>query len=152
MCQGLLPLQSLYNDPILKPFQLQTGDKIIAELGMGADAVKAAQDFVAAEQNFNPFVQNIPTICSDPTLPTTAVLRGILPLIDPAVGGSTLANQLSAQSPVTPFDATGLSVAEVFVNAGFSNFTTKDLAGNVGAAPGSTSGSAAPPRLSPLLR
>jgi hypothetical protein len=119
---------------------------------MGADAVKAAQDFVAAEQNFNPFVQNIPTICSDPTLPTTAVLRGILPLIDPAVGGSTLANQLSAQSLVTPFDATGLSVAEVFVNAGFSNFTTKDLAGNVGAAPGSTSGSAAPPRLSPLLR
>jgi hypothetical protein len=123
--------------------QLQTGDKIIAELGTGADAVKAAQDFVAAEQNFNPFVQSIPTLCSDPTLPATEILRGIVPLIDPAVGGSDIANKLSAQSLVTPFDATGLSVAQVFAANGFTNFTTKDLAGTVGAAPDGTG--AAPP-------
>lgn len=103
---------------------------------MGADAVKAAQDFVAAEQNFNPFNQDIPSICSDPTLPTTVALRGITPLIDPAVGGSDLANQLSAESLASPFEATGLSVADVLAAQGFTNFTTKDLAGNVGSPSG----------------
>ncbi|MCJ1446281.1 MAG: hypothetical protein MMC23_006786 [Stictis urceolatum] len=122
--------------------KLQTGDKIIASLGTGADAVKAAQDFVAAEQNFNPFTQRTPTLCSDPTLPTTAVLRGIVPLIDPAVGGAAVANKLSAQSLTAPFDATGLSVADVFAAHGFSNFTTKGLDGAAGAAPAAAAGAA----------
>ena len=90
----------------------------IASLGDGADAVKAAQDFVHAEQNFNPFNQDVPTLCSDPTLPTTAVLRGILPLIDPAVGGSDVANQLANQSLTTPFASTGMSIAQIFAANG----------------------------------
>lgn len=103
---------------------------------MGADAVKAAQGLVAAEQNFNPFVVHVPSICSDPTLPTTPILRGIVPLVDPAVGGSALENQNSAASLKNAFSAAGISVAQVMAAHGFSNFTTKDLAGNVGAAPG----------------
>ena len=121
----------------------QTGDNIIASLGNGADALKAAQDFVQAEQNFNPFNQDVPTICSDPTLPTTEALRGILPLIDPAVGGSDVANKLSGQSLTTPFASTGMSVAQILAANGFSNFTTADLAGNKGAAPGASSGASA---------
>jgi len=78
---------------------------------------------VAAEQNFNPFVVSIPSVCSDPTLPTTEALRGVVPLIDPAVGGEAVENANSATSIVTPFDATGLSVAQVMIAQGFSNFT-----------------------------
>lgn len=123
--------------------KLQTGDKIIASLGTGADAVKAAQDFVAAEKNFNPFAQTVPTICSDPSLPSTAVLRGVLPLIDPAVVGSDVANKLSAQSLTTPFSNAGMSVAQIFAANGFTNFTTQDLSGNTGSA-SNASGSGGP--------
>ena len=91
---------------------------------------------VAAEKNFNPFAQSIPTICNDPTLPATDVLRGITPLIDPAVGGSSIANALSAQTVTTPLDATGKSVADLLAANGFTNFTTQDLAGSAAAAPG----------------
>lgn len=88
---------------------------------------------VAAEKNFNPFTASIPVICDDPSLPSNAVLRGITPLIDPAVGGSTLANQLSATSQKTPFDATGLSVAGVLKAQGFSNFTVATADSSVAA-------------------
>ena len=56
--------------------KLQRADQIITELGTGADAVAAAIGMVTAEKNFNPFTQSIPTICSDPTLPATQMLRG----------------------------------------------------------------------------
>lgn len=125
--------------------KLRKADEILAQLGMGADAVKAAQGLVAAEQNFNPFVFNIPSICSDPTLPVNAVLRGIVPLIDPAVGGSAHENANSAASLQTAFNAAGMSVAQVMSAQGFSNFTTKDLAGNVGTAPGIAPSSSAAP-------
>ena len=115
---------------------------MIQELGTGADVVAAAIGMVAAEKNFNPFAQNIPSICSDPTLPASDVLRGITPLIDPAVGGSDIANALSAQTAATPLDATGKSVADLLAENGFTNFTTQDLAGNKGAAP--AAGGAAP--------
>lgn len=95
----------------------------------------AAIGMVAAEKNFNPFAQDTPTICSDPTLPTTEALRGITPLIDPAVGGADVANALSDQTKATPLDATGLSVADLLSQNGFSNFTTQDAAGNAGDAP-----------------
>ncbi|KKY18200.1 hypothetical protein UCRPC4_g05085 [Phaeomoniella chlamydospora] len=110
--------------------QLKTADNIIATLGSGADAVKAAKEFINCEKNFNPFVQDTPTLCSDPTLPTTAALRGILSKIDPSIGGADVANQLAAQSLTTAFDATGKSMADVFAANGFSNFTTEDAAGN----------------------
>ena len=56
--------------------KLQRGDQILAELGTGADTVAAAIGIVAAEKNFNNFVASQPTICSDPTLPKSQVLRG----------------------------------------------------------------------------
>ena len=96
---------------------------------------------MAAEQNFNPFVVSIPSICSDPTLPTTAALRGVVPLIDPAVGGQALENANSNKSVITPFSADGLSVAQVMVAQGFSNFTavavdgTKTNATDLGTTP-----------------
>ncbi len=115
--------------------KLKRGDQILAELGTGADAIAAAKGIVAAEKNFNPFTQSIPTICSDPTLPSSDVLRGITPLIDPAVGGSDIANALSAQTLVTPLDATGQSIADLLAANGFSNFTVQDASGNTGSAP-----------------
>ncbi|EPE03106.1 hypothetical protein F503_08720 [Ophiostoma piceae UAMH 11346] len=92
--------------------KLTQADQIIAQLGTSDAAVAAARGLVAAEQNFNPFVVSIPSICSDPSLPASPELRGVVPLIDPAVGGSDLENSNSATSKTTPFDATGLSVAQ----------------------------------------
>lgn len=103
--------------------KLTQADLILTELGTSDAAVAAARGLVAAEQNFNPFVVSIPSICSDPTLPKSEQLRGVVPLIDPAVGGSDLENANSNSSKVTPFDATGLSVAQVMIAQGFSNFT-----------------------------
>ncbi|KIW20601.1 hypothetical protein PV08_01176 [Exophiala spinifera] len=119
--------------------KLTRADQIIAELGTGADSIAAAIGLVAAEKNFNPFVQSIPTICSDPTLPATDVLRGITPLIDPSVVGSDIANALSAQTVATPLDATGKSVADLLAENGFTNFTTQDSTGATGAAPAGNS-------------
>ncbi len=110
--------------------KLKQADLIVSELGTSAPAIAAARGLVAAEQNFNPFVVSIPSICSDPTLPTTAALRGVVPLIDPAVGGEALENANSKESITNPFPADGLSVAQVMVAQGFSNFTAVDQAGN----------------------
>ncbi|KAF4627912.1 hypothetical protein G7Y89_g10234 [Cudoniella acicularis] len=121
--------------------KLTQADSIVAELGTSDRAIAAARGLVAAEQNFNPFVVSIPSICSDPTLPTTAALRGVVPLIDPAVGGETLENANSNKSIITPFTADGLSVAQVMVAQGFSNFTAVALDGTKAAA--STLGGAA---------
>ncbi len=130
--------------------KLTQADQIIAELGTSDAAIAAARGLVAAEQNFNPFVVSIPAICSDPTLPKTPELRGVVPLIDPAVGGQDVENANSAASVVTPFAADGLSVAQVMIAQGFSNFTavavdgTKQAASALGggaAAGGASSGS-----------
>jgi hypothetical protein len=109
--------------------KLKRGDQIVAELGGGADAIAAAIGMVAAEKNFNPFAQSIPTICSDPTLPATEELRGITPLIDPAVAGSDAANALSASSKANPLDATGKSIADLLTENGFTNFISQGSAG-----------------------
>ncbi|KAJ9603979.1 hypothetical protein H2200_011501 [Cladophialophora chaetospira] len=125
--------------------KLKRGDQIISELGTGADAIAAAIGIVAAEKNFNPFVQSIPTICSDPTLPASDVLRGITPLIDPAVVGSDIANALSEKSKATPLDATGKSVADLLAENGFTNFTSQAADGSTNAisAGGAAGGSSA---------
>ncbi|KAA8911659.1 hypothetical protein FN846DRAFT_756502, partial [Sphaerosporella brunnea] len=107
----------------------------VAALG-GSTALDAAKKLVQAEKNFNPFATSIPTICSDATLPATAGLRGIIPLIDPAVDGAAAVNAASAASLKTPLDATGKSVADLLTGIGFTNFTSQ-------AASGSTSGNAA---------
>ncbi|KAJ8058599.1 hypothetical protein OCU04_012776 [Sclerotinia nivalis] len=110
--------------------KLTQADAIVAQLGNDSQVISAARGLVAAEQNFNPFVVSVPNICSDPTLPTTAALRGVVPLIDPSVVGSETENTNSATSTTTPFAADGLSVADVMVAQGFSNFTTTDAVGN----------------------
>ncbi|KAH8901394.1 hypothetical protein GQ53DRAFT_5510 [Thozetella sp. PMI_491] len=110
--------------------KLTQADNIIKELGTSDAAVAAARGLVAAEQNFNPFVVSVPSICNDPTLPASPELRGVVPLIDPAVTGSNLENANSATSVKTPFSANGLSVAQIMVAQGFSNFTAVDASGN----------------------
>lgn len=128
--------------------KLTQADNIITELGTSDRAVAAARGLVAAEQNFNPFVVSIPSICSDPTLPKSAELRGVIPLIDPAVTGSETENALSKTSVTTPFNADGLSVAQVMIAQGFSNFTavgsdgTKAAASTLGGAAASTGSTA----------
>ncbi|KAL1854599.1 hypothetical protein Plec18170_004689 [Paecilomyces lecythidis] len=119
--------------------KLQLADKIIAQLGDGDDAITAAKGVVAAEQNFNPFTVSVPSICSDPTLPTTAALRGIVPLVDPAVVGSDVENANSNSSLQTPFNADGLSVAQIMIANGFSNFTSTALDGTTDNAQAATS-------------
>jgi hypothetical protein len=114
--------------------QLSFADKIVAQLGKDPAVLAAAAALVAAEKNFNPFNVPIPVICSDKSLPATKELRGILPKVDPAVIGSDIENKNSADSLTTPFDATNLSVAEIIVLHGFSNFTTQDVAGKTGKA------------------
>ncbi|XXH05409.1 hypothetical protein Hte_011835 [Hypoxylon texense] len=118
-------------DPCAK---LELADKIVSTLGNDAQVIAAAQNLVAAEQNFNPFAVSVPNICGDATLPATEELRGIVPLVDPAVTGSDTENANSASSLQTPFDAAGLSVADVMIAQGFSNFTVNGAAagGNAG--------------------
>ncbi|KAK4062005.1 uncharacterized protein Triagg1_10168 [Trichoderma aggressivum f. europaeum] len=128
--------------------KLTHADSILEELGTSDAAVAAARGLVAAEQNFNPFVVSVPSICSDTTLPKSAQLRGVVPLIDPAVGGSDLENKNAAASKTKPFAADGLSVAQVMVQNGFSNFTAVALDGSKqdvsGASPAAGSSAAAP--------
>ena len=83
---------------------------------------------MAAEKNFNPSDQDVPTICADATLPATLALRGIVPLVDPAVNGAAVENANSAATLKAPVDATGLSVAEVMAALGFSNLIAQAAA------------------------
>ncbi|PBP22178.1 hypothetical protein BUE80_DR007025 [Diplocarpon rosae] len=117
--------------------------KIVTALGTDPQVIAAARSLVAAEQNFNPFVVSIPSICNDATLPATQELRGVVPLVDPAVTGSDVENFISAKSLTIPFDATGLSVGEVMAAQGFTNFTTKAADSTAGAAPAAGSGGVA---------
>ncbi|KAI0845678.1 hypothetical protein F5Y00DRAFT_163932 [Daldinia vernicosa] len=112
-------------DPCAK---LTLADKIVSTLGTDPQVISAAQKLVAAEQNFNPFVVSVPNICGDASLPATQELRGIVPLVDPAVTGSDVENANSATSLQSPFDAAGLSVADVMTAQGFSNFTVNGAA------------------------
>lgn len=112
-------------DPCAK---LSLADQIVSTLGNDAQVIAAAQKLVAAEQNFNPFAVSVPNICGDASLPTTEELRGIIPLVDPDVVGSDEENANSATSLQSPFDATGLSVADVMIAQGFSNFTVNGAA------------------------
>ncbi|KAE8447064.1 hypothetical protein EG329_011199 [Mollisiaceae sp. DMI_Dod_QoI] len=121
--------------------KLQQADLIVSTLGTDPQVIAAARGLAGAEQNFNPFVVSVPSICSDASLPATAELRGVVPLVDPAVGDSSIENANAATSLITPFNADGLSVADVMIANGFSNFTTKALDGTVGAAASSGSAS-----------
>lgn len=103
--------------------KLTHADLILSELGTSSAAVAAARGLVAAEQNFNPFVASVPSICADQSLPKTPELRGVVPLVDPSVNGADVENSNAVRSRLNPFDAAGLSVAAVMQQNGFSNFT-----------------------------
>lgn len=83
--------------------------------------VEAAKALVQAEKNFNPAAQDVPTVCSDETLPANELLRGIVPLVDPAVDDAGTENDNAAASLDEAFDADGLSVADVMEAQGFKN-------------------------------
>ncbi|KAI0975444.1 hypothetical protein F4678DRAFT_325878 [Xylaria arbuscula] len=108
--------------------KLTLADQIVSTLGDDPQVISGAQTLVAAEQNFNPFSVSVPAICGDATLPATQSLRGIVPLVDPAVTGSDTENANSNSSLQSPFDATSLSVADVMQAQGFSNFTVNGAA------------------------
>ncbi|KAH8655192.1 hypothetical protein BX600DRAFT_515031 [Xylariales sp. PMI_506] len=130
-------------DPCAK---LTLADQIVSTLGTDPAVISAAAALVGAEQNFNPFVVSIPNICADASLPATESLRGIVPLVDPAVGGSDVENANQASSLKTPFSATGLSVAQVMVANGFSNFSASGVdqsTGSTGSAAGTAAAAAA---------
>ncbi|KAI0018576.1 hypothetical protein F4780DRAFT_781262 [Xylariomycetidae sp. FL0641] len=93
--------------------KLTLADQIVTELGTDQQVIAAARQLVAAEQNFNPFTVSVPAICGDAALPATPALRGIVPLVDPAVAGADVENANSAASLKTPLDAAaGLSAAD----------------------------------------
>lgn len=112
----------------LSPPQLVLADTIVDQLGDDDSVIAAAQALVGAEKNFNPSAQDVPTFCADATLPATEALRGILPLVDPAVDNSDVANDLAASSLAEPLDADGLSIADLSTANGFEDFEEQDSA------------------------
>ncbi|KAF1927668.1 uncharacterized protein M421DRAFT_172439 [Didymella exigua CBS 183.55] len=110
--------------------KLQRADQIVAQLGGGADAIAAAIGMVTAEKNTNPFANNnTQNVCGDPTLPATAELRGITPLIDPAVDVTGGVAALSSSSSKAPLNAAGMSVFDLIKAAGFGDLVVSQVAG-----------------------
>ncbi|KAL1837152.1 hypothetical protein VTJ49DRAFT_4198 [Mycothermus thermophilus] len=105
--------------------KLKLADEIVATLGPDPQVIAGAQALVAAEKNLNTFAQSQPALCDDPALPATPELRGIIPLVDPALDGADVQNANSAQSLANPFNADGLSVAEVSRQQGFENLVAQ---------------------------
>ncbi|KAH8722754.1 hypothetical protein GQ44DRAFT_774776 [Phaeosphaeriaceae sp. PMI808] len=124
--------------------KLSRADQIVTELGGGADAIAAAIGLVAAEKNTNPFAGgNAQNVCGDASLPATAALRGITPLIDPAVDTAGGVAALSQQTSGTPLDATGKSVFDLLTEAGFGDLVVAQNAAGGAAAGGAAAGGAA---------
>lgn len=112
----------------------------MSELGGGADAIAAAIGMVTAEKNTNPFANNnTQNVCGDPSLPATAELRGITPLIDPAVDVNGAAAALSKSSAASPLPADGLSVFDLMSQAGLGDLVASQAAAG-GAAAGANAG------------
>ncbi|KAF2686926.1 hypothetical protein K458DRAFT_335019 [Lentithecium fluviatile CBS 122367] len=124
--------------------KLVTADKIVADLGGGADAIAAAIGMVTAEKNTNPFANgNVQNVCGDPTLPATAELRGITPLIDPAVDVNGDVAALSASSAASPLAADGLSIFDLLDQAGLGDLVVAQQPAGGAAAGGAAAGGAA---------
>jgi hypothetical protein len=121
--------------------KLSRADDIVAQLGGGADAIAAAIGLVAAEKNTNPFANgNVQNVCGDASLPATAELRGITPLIDPAVDVDGAAAALSKQTQATPQAADGMSVFDLMVAAGLGDLVASQNAAGGAAAGGAAAG------------
>ncbi|EUC31623.1 hypothetical protein COCCADRAFT_38307 [Bipolaris zeicola 26-R-13] len=122
--------------------KLVRADQIFTELGGGADALAAAIGMVTAEKNTNPFANgNVQNVCGDASLPVTPELRGITPLIDPAVDVNGEAAALSASSAANPLAADGLSVFDLMDQAGLGNLVASQA--SAGGAGGAAAGGAA---------
>jgi hypothetical protein len=134
---------TLLHDSPLTPSQLQRADEIVTKLGGGADAVAAAIGMVTAEKNTNPSANNnVQNVCGDPSLPATAELRGITPLIDPAVDVNGAAAALSKSSAAAPLAAAGMSVFDLMNAAGLGDLVVSQAAGGNAAAGGAAGGNA----------
>jgi hypothetical protein len=97
---------------------------------------------VAAEKNTNPFANgNAQNVCGDASLPATPELRGITPLIDPAVDTAGAAAALSKQSLGAPLAADGMSVFDLMSAAGLGDLVVSQAAAG-GAAAGGNAGNA----------
>lgn len=91
---------------------------------------------VAAEKNTNPFANgNVQNVCGDPTLPATPELRGITPLIDPAVDVDGAVAALSKKTQGAPLAADGLSVFDLLDQAGLGSLVKSQAAAGGAAAP-----------------
>jgi hypothetical protein len=124
--------------------KLTRADQIVTELGGGADAIAAAMGLVAAEKNTNPFANgNVQNVCGDASLPATPELRGITPLIDPAVDVNGDAAALSAQTLAAPQAADGMSVFDIMEAAGLGDLVVAQAAAGGAAAGGAAAGGAA---------
>ncbi|KAF2028647.1 hypothetical protein EK21DRAFT_51267, partial [Setomelanomma holmii] len=130
--------------------KLSRADQIVSELGGGADAIAAAIGLVAAEKNTNPFANNnTQNVCGDASLPATPELRGITPLIDPAVDVNGAVAALSKQTQASPLKADGMSVFDLLSAAGFGNLNqnqgnASQAAGNANANAGNNAAAADP--------
>ncbi|KAL3426459.1 hypothetical protein PVAG01_03250 [Phlyctema vagabunda] len=99
--------------------KLTAADELVTKLGSTDDVIAAAKGLVAAEQNTQ--VGALPKACADASLPATEELRGIVPLVDPAVDGADVENANSASSLDSPLTNTGMSVADIMAANGFDN-------------------------------
>jgi hypothetical protein len=99
---------------------------------------------VTAEKNTNPFAGgNAQNVCGDASLPATAELRGITPLIDPAVDVNGDAAALSQSSAASPLAADGLSVFDLMDQAGLGDLVVSQAsAGGAGAGAAAAGGAA----------
>ncbi|KAH6625416.1 hypothetical protein C7974DRAFT_312278 [Boeremia exigua] len=123
--------------------KLQRADQVVSELGGGADAIAAAIGLVTAEKNTNPFANgNVQNVCGDPSLPATAELRGITPLIDPDVDAGGAAAALSKSSAASPLNADGLSVFDLMSAAGLGDLVVSQAAAGGAAAGAAGAGNA----------
>ncbi|KAJ4376142.1 hypothetical protein N0V83_001423 [Neocucurbitaria cava] len=115
--------------------KLTRADQVFSELGGGADALAAAIGLVTAEKNTNPFANdNVQNVCGDASLPATPELRGITPLIDPAVDVDGKVAALSKSSAASPLAADGLSVFDLLDQAGLGSLVVSQAAAGGAAA------------------
>ncbi|KAF1946027.1 hypothetical protein EJ02DRAFT_462980 [Clathrospora elynae] len=121
--------------------KLTTADKIFTELGGGADALAAAIGMVTAEKNTNPFANgNVQNVCGDASLPVTPELRGITPLIDPAVDVNGAVAALSKSSAASPLAADGMSIFDLLDKAGLGGLVVAQSGAGGAAAGGAAKG------------
>ena len=117
--------------------------------------IDVAREFTNAEKNFNPFAKAGPAagprFCDDPSLPASAELKGILPLVDPAMEGAAAANQkatdtLTQAKGGATLDNGGKSIQQQMLDIGFTSFFVGDtFPQKAGATPAPAAAAASPP-------